>query len=296
LRHIGLEVSVKQLALAFYQTYGLTEDFSQRRGRRFNVGAYRFAARLFIPRIAYAVTLLHRKHEPVDPASPEVVELEKEVAAMAAENEWDKYRRKAGIGTYTLAGLLFILPKVGPLSLVDVKGPSADTEAEYVHSMTVSASVLRRMLTRFTPPEKPGGGTNSATTAANDPRRPEPRANGGGGDAVPLESRDPSHPLPNRDLDTGRVVQPGGYALTDSTFAGLLHRLTQVPTTPIPPGIKEEVQAYYSNLDLPIATKKNPGEWAQVQADLKTLEGMPTSKALEPYPTYGDDAAEGQPQ
>src|ERR1019366_7778484 len=28
LRHVGLEVPVKQLALAFYQTYGLAEDFS----------------------------------------------------------------------------------------------------------------------------------------------------------------------------------------------------------------------------------------------------------------------------
>ena len=28
LRHIGLQVSMRQLALAFYQTYGITEDFS----------------------------------------------------------------------------------------------------------------------------------------------------------------------------------------------------------------------------------------------------------------------------
>ena len=61
------------------------------------------------------------------------------------------------------------------------------------------------------------------------------------------------------------------------------------PTQPIPPGIKEDIQKYYSNLDLPITTKKDPERWKQVLADLNTLAAMPTSTAPEPFPTYGDD-------
>ena len=106
--------------------------------------------------------------------------------------------------------------------------------------------------------------------------------------------RDPLHPLANRDLDTGRVVQPGGYPLTDSTYASLLHKIVQNPTQPIPPGIKEDVQKYYSNLDLPITTKKDPERWKQVLADLNTLAGMPTSTAAEPFPTYGDDQGQDE--
>ena len=106
-----------------------------------------------------------------------------------------------------------------------------------------------------------------------------------------LLSRDPRHPLPNRDLDTGRVVQPGGYPLTDSTYANLLHRLTRQPTLPIPPGIKQDIQAYYANPNAPITTKQNPAKWAQVQADLAILAAMPTSTEPQPYPTYGDDIA-----
>jgi hypothetical protein len=102
--------------------------------------------------------------------------------------------------------------------------------------------------------------------------------------------RAPSHPLPNRDLDTGYVVQPGGYSLTDSTYADLLHRLTRKPEQPVPPGIKEDIQIYYSNPAAPITTKKDASAWAQVQADLVTLAAMPTSTAPEPYPTYGDVA------
>jgi hypothetical protein len=295
LRHIGLEVPVRQLALAYYQTYGLTEDFSVKRGRRFNVRGYRFAVHSFIPRIAYAVTLLHRNHEPAELSTPEKVELENEVAAIAAANDWDAYRRKAGIGTYTLAGLIFILPKIGPLKLVAVKGPTAATEVEYTHSVALSASALRGMLARFTPPQAshPTGASNSSVDS-----RPSPStmiaANDTADQNVLRPSRNPHHPLPNRDLDTGRVVQPGGYSLTDSTFADLLHRLTRQPSQPIPPGIKEDVLAYYANPDSPITTKKDPALWAQVQTDLATLAGMTTSTEPQPYPTYGDDAAATQ--
>ena len=293
LRHIGLEVPVRQLALAFYQTYGLSEDFSGTRGRRFNVRGYRFAVHAFIPRIAYAVTLLHRNHEPPEASTPERVALEKEVDAMAAENNWDAYRRKAGIGTYALAGLIFVLPKIGPLKLVAVKGPTAATEAEYTHSVRLSTVALRGMLARFTPP--PTTRSSAASAAAADTHSEPPpsqplAAKPGASQDVPRQSRDPNHPLPNRDLDTGQVVRPGGYSLTDSTYADLLHRITRQPDQPIPPGIKEDILAYYASPDSPITTKKNPALWEQVQADLATFGGMKTSTAPEPYPTYGDDA------
>ncbi len=280
LRHIGLQVPIKQLALAYYQTYGLTENFSATRGRRFNVRAYRFATRSFIPRIAYAVTLLHRKHEPADPDTPEAIEIRKEAAEIAAENDWQLYRRKAGIGTYTLAGIIFILPKFGALKLVAVKGPTADTEADYIHSVASSNATMHLMLARFTPPSPgsiPAPPTHIPASGTND-----------------LLSKDPRHPLPNRDLDTGRVVQPGGYSLTDATYADLLHRITRQPDQPIPPGIKQDIETYYANPDLPITTKNNPAAWNQVQADLATLNKMTTSTEPEPYPTYGDDAAASQ--
>jgi len=295
LRHIGLQVPLKQLALAFYQTYGLQEDFTLKRGRRVNVSGYRFAVRAFIPRIAYAVTLLHRSHEPADPDTPDAHEIETESALVATENDWEAYRRKAGIGTYALAGLLFVLPKFGALKMVAVKGPTQSTEADYLHSVVLSTAALRRALAGFTPPASTN--TNAAADAAaavptqgvqaqtlpvhpvSTPLRPTTQG--------PRQSSDPRHPLPNRDLDTGRVVQPSGYSLTDETYARLLHLLTRQPTLPIPPGIKEDIQAYYADLTLPFATKNDPRQWAQVQADLVTLVAMPTSNWPEPYPTYG---------
>ena len=199
LRHIGLRVSMQQLSLAFYQTYGLSEQFEGTRRERVNEGGYRFAVRAFIPRIAYAVTLLHRHHEPPDVTTPEAIELHREISEMAAFDDWDAYRHHAGIGTWSLAVFLFIVPKVGPLREVAVRGPTEKTEGEYVHSLAVSVYELRQVLWRFTPP--------AARRKTMLDRRAYPD--------VPVDPRDPNHPLMNRDLDTGCVVRPGGYRLTD---------------------------------------------------------------------------------
>jgi hypothetical protein len=290
LRHIGLGVPLKQLALAFYQTYGVGEDFTNRRGRRVNVNAYRFAVRSFIPRIAYAVAVLHRHRTLPDPTTPDVVELEREAAAVADENNWQAYRKKAGLGTYLLAGFLFVAPKFGQLRMVDIKGPTAQTEADYAQSVARSTAALRTMLARFTPPRKRSqdtavldsnekGAHLAVVKTADKNLAPLPGAEKDG----PVDVR---HPLPNRDLDTGNVVHPGGYSLTDSTYAHLLHLLTRQPSVPIPPGIKVDIQAYYADPNAPITTKKNPQLWAQVQADLGTLSAMSTNPEPEPYPTY----------
>ena len=295
LRHVGLEVPTRQLALAFYQTYGLREDFTDTRRHRVNVTDYRFAVHHFIPRIAYATTLLHRHHEAPEPDDPQLKQLEAEIAVIAKTNDWEQYRRHAGIGTYTLAGFLYILPKIGPLRMVAVKGPTTQTELDYIHSVMQSADELNYALRRFTPP--PATGPTAALAAASDrnsepsPSQPLP-AKPGSYQLIPRQSSDPKHPLPNRDLDTGAPTKPTGYRLTDDTYALLLHRLASTPDTAIPPGIKEDILAYYADLSLPYATKKDPSAWAQLQHDLTVLQTMSTNPAPIPYPTYGDGSGD----
>jgi hypothetical protein len=238
LRHIGLNVPTQQLATAFYDTYGLSEDFSKARSRRINVGGFRFAVRSFIPRIAYALTLLHRSRMPADSMGPELQKLLSEVAQVETENNWDQYRKKAGIGTYALAGLIFIVPKIGPLKLAAIKGPTVATEEEYVRSVNLSTDALGSAMTRL--------GTAHQT-------------------------------LPNRDLDTGAPVHPGGYRLTDETYAKLVHRLVANPNHSVPPGLKGDILNYYADPSAPIYTKKNARKWAQLQSELQTLKTMPVS-------------------
>ena len=294
LRHIGLKVPVKQLALAYYQTYGVNDEFSGRR-RHFNVREYRFAVRTFIPRVAFAVTVLHRRHEPPEPNTPEAAEIAAEITAVSARDNWPHYRRNPGVMTYVLAGVVFVLPKVGPLKLVAVKGPTPATDAEYNHSIAESLTVLRRDLVRFTPPSarRARAGIVAAIHTQPAPMSPSGTA---GNSVVKRLSADNLHPLPNLDLDTGNPVRPGGYPLTDSTYAALLHRLSRQPLQPIPPGIKRNILAYYSNPEAPIKTQQDPEKWAQVQADLTTLAKMSTSTEPQPYPTYAEDAVAGAAQ
>jgi len=223
LRHVGLNVPTQQLATAFYETYGLSEDFSKARLHRVNVGGFRFAVRSLVPRIAYAVTILHRSRMPADSTSPEQLKLEAEVARVAAENNWDHYRKKAGIGTYTLAGFIYIVPKIGPLKPLAIKGPTTQTEEEYVRSVNQCTDALSATVNRFGKPHQT---------------------------------------LPNRDLDTGAPVRPGAYRLTDETYAKLLDRLVADPHHTVPPGLKSDIVNYYADPNAPIHTKKNPQKWA----------------------------------
>ncbi len=305
LRHVGLMVPVEQLALASYQTYGLQEDFSKGRGRRINVRGYRFAVHGFIPRIAYAITLLHRSHEPADISNPELGQLEAEVTAIEKENDWATYRRKPGVGTYMLAGFLYILPKFGALKLAAVKGPTTQTEVEYIHSVLRSTDELNAALRRFTPPPPPApgvaqaSGANPTDTLSIAPSSAAPAAMPQTTTLLPHQSRDPKHPLPDRDLDTGNMVRPAGYRLTDQTYAQLTVRLTAHPELPIPPGVRDNILAYYADLSLPFATRKDPAAWTALQASLVTLRSMPTSAEPAIFPTYTDaasPAADAAPQ
>lgn len=286
LRRIGMQVSMRQLSLAYYQTYGLSTNFSGTRRERVNVGAYRFAVRALIPRVAYALTLIHRHSEPRDADTPEAIALHSEIAAMAAADDWPAYRHHAGIGTWALAGLILIVPKVGALRELAIKGPTPQTEADYVHSLALSVAAMRSMLARFTPPDKRRR-PPPVPPGVSDVQRPAHElARSARAMEVSEVRPDPRHPLPNRDLDTGNVVQPGAYPLTDQTYADLLHTLTRQPNVPIPSGIKEAIEAYYANPNAPITTRKDPQRWAEVEADLATLKNMPTSPWPEPYPTY----------
>ncbi len=236
LRHVGLSVPSRLLAQAFFETYGL--DFEHVLGqRRPVVRGYRFAVRSFLPRIAYAETVLHRNAFPPDQQTEAFRLFERHLADADFENGWEPYRKKAGIGTHMLAWTIAILPKVGPLSMLAIRGPSTQTHELYLESLNNATEALQRLLTTW------------STSGAS---------------------------LPNRDLDTGDRVRPGSYRLTDETYAKLLDTLTHDSQRPLPTGLKPVVLEYYADPAAPISTKKNAKDWARVQEELAVLQRMDT--------------------
>ncbi|MDP9052341.1 MAG: zinc dependent phospholipase C family protein [Acidobacteriota bacterium] len=238
LNHIGFAVSVPLLTRAFYDTYGLDLAKVIRQDPP-NLRGYRYAVRSLLPRVAYAETILHRHRLPPDVTSPALDEFNQEIATLAGENHWDTYHLHAGVGTYLLAGLIFILPKVGPLADLSLKGPTPSAEQDYVNSLMHTATVFRQTLAAAT--------TNGA--------------------------------LPNKDLDTGDLVYPGTYSLEDYTYAQLLHSMTSDPATPIPFGIKQDLLAYFADPEKAKYLKRKPKMLAQVMADLPILQTISTRAA-----------------
>ncbi|WP_254061886.1 zinc dependent phospholipase C family protein [Granulicella sp. L60] len=249
LKHVGLEVPRPLLRKAFFETYGLNlPDIIG--SKETSIRVYRYAVRRFLPNIARAETLLHKKNFPADTPSPDLDDLTKDLLQASADNDWEAYRKAPGFRSHLYAGFIFILPKVGTLKLLAIKGPTQQTEGFYIKSLNRSITALRLVLTNY--------------------------------DNI-------DHYISNRDLDTGAVVKPGAYPLTDKTYAQLLAYLTKQPANPVPAQLKHDIIAYYADPNAPISTKNNPSQWATVQANLKTLDTMPTVGDLDAVTHFMDD-------
>jgi hypothetical protein len=232
------------LRKAFFETYGLNlPDIIGT--KETSIRVYRYAVRRFLPNIARAETILHKKNFPSDMPSPDLDELNKDLLQASTDNNWEAYRKNPGFRSHLYAGWLYILPKVGTLKLLAIKGPTAQTEDLYIKSMNRSIKSLRFVLINFDRIERY---------------------------------------IPNRDLDTGLVVKPGGYPLADRTYAKLLDMITQHPDKVVPNQLKHDLLGYYADPQAPITTKKDLKKWAQVQENLKTLETMKTIGELDPLP------------
>jgi hypothetical protein len=238
LRFIGLRVPVRLLAEAFEDTYSLRlRDVLG--PERPAVRSYRTSVRSFLPRVAHAETVLHRNDFPPDIPDAEFQRFLDAIARSDFQTVWNKYRRTPGVQTRLLALLIRIVPKIGVLSELAIKIPTQDTQQLYIKSVNRSVDLYGSFLKQL--------------------------------------SDSPSISIPDRDLDTGEKSKPGAYALTDKTYANLLHRLTTDGQGHVRPGLKQDILNFYADLNAPFATKKNKKAWAQVLKDLAALRAMPAS-------------------
>ena len=244
LNHIGLAVPRRLVERAFYETYGLSlrEVLGPERPA---ITSYRRSVRSFVPRFAHAETVLH-KNFPPDIEDEAFQHFEHEVEHADFQKHWANNRRHPGFITHLVAIAIFILPKVGPLSDLSIRGPEKQTQQWYMRSVDDTMKRFRSILHEV---------------------REHP--------ATVIE-------LPNSDLDTGNPIQPGTYALTDETYAALLHRITVNPGRTVPPGVRRDLLGFYSDPNAPIATKANAEAWERVQQELAVLKKMPLRESPPP--------------
>ncbi len=234
---VGFNVPRHLLERAFFQTYGL--QLRNVLGRpRPAIQSYRSAVRAWLPKFAQAEVLIHTNDFPREDDTPAFHKFITRQARAAADDRWNRFSRKPGFEVHVIAIVIRILPKIGPISNLAIRGPNTETNRWYIESMNRSTDDYERLLGELT----------------KDPRKT-------------LE-------LPDRDLDTGNLITPGSYPLTDKTYAQLLGRLTAQPNRAVPAGLRENILAFYSDPNAPITTKKNSAAWKRVQAELPVLRGM----------------------
>ena len=242
-RRIGLRVPHRLLEQAFFETYGLTFTGVMGKTGRASIRSYRTSIRNFIPGFAKAEIVLHRSKFPRDdPQSFESVR--PYLLHVPYLPAWATAYRDPSIVQHMLAGVIWILPPIGAVRILKIRGPRTETEDLYYSSLKRTLTMYERRLDelRLLPAMRLG--------------------------------------LPNRDLDTGDWTKPGAYGLTDQTYAQLLWEITEKQQNPVPPGLKQDILNYYAMPDAPITTKRHPGDWKRVQRDLARLREMPARAAL----------------
>ena len=237
MKFIGFQTPRELLERTFKVTYGF--DIHGLFGRtQLALHTYRSAVRSFIPAFAGAEIVLHGKQFTADADSPESETFIRQLKQADYERHWAYTYRKPGIRLHLLAIVVKIIPKFGPAAMLAIKIPNVETETLYIQSVNRAVETYRRLLGEL---------------------RENPRA---------------TLDLPNRDLDTGAKVKPGGYALTDKTYAKLVKRLTADKSLVLPRGLREDVLDYYADPNARITTRRNKRAWRKLTSELETLKQM----------------------
>ncbi len=236
LRHVGFRVPRKLVERAFKRTYGI--EAHEIIGRAHPaLRSYRWAVRTFIPAFAEAEVVLHHRQFLPDRHDLEFDLYASRVADTIFERHWQKAFKGPGVGSHLLAVVVWILPKIGPISLLAIKIPNSETQQWYVRGVNNTVDRFEIILNNL----------------KNDSKAPL---------------------LPDLDLDTGRKELPGAYRRTDETYAALLRRLTAVPNRELPPGVRENILAFYSHANAQRAWESEGHSWTKILKQLEILRGM----------------------
>jgi hypothetical protein len=87
-------------------------------------------------------------------------------------------------------------------------------------------------------------------------------------------------------LDSGNVTKAAEYSLTDDTYATLLAQLSERNFDRTSPELRDNILQFYSDLSVPIETKKDQPRWQGVLTALDQL------KSVAPVPVVAGAPAE----
>jgi hypothetical protein len=229
---IGFEVDRDLLDKAFFAVYALhLKDIFSDQDLAF--GSYRHAVSHTIPtatRVAWKL-----KEKDIEAAQPGITRRKflYNISHASYEREWKREYRKPGFFTVVLAGVLRIVPKVGPLKALAFKAPTPETSRMFELSFERTLDFYRKLIV-------------SAS-------------------AGQLQIAD-------LNLDTGGPVVAGQYALADRAYAQLARKLADRDPANVPDALRRNILAFYGNAPTSLAASEKPADWSKTQAAVDKLK------------------------
>jgi hypothetical protein len=229
---IGFQVSKPLLERVFPVVYGM--DLKDVLTHEdLAIGSYRFAIGQLIPRMTQVALQTHKKDLIREKPDFAKKEFLYRLSRTSYEKEWGKDYTKPGVGTRILSTLLRYMPRIGPFKGLGFDNPTPQTEDLYIKSINTTVDQYHVFLEQV---------------------------------------RTDTLVLPNCDLDSGAPTKAAEYSLTDDAYAKLLSQLADRKFDRTSPELRDNILQFYSDLTLPIETKKEQDDWQKVLTELDQLK------------------------
>jgi hypothetical protein len=243
---IGFQVSKPLLERVFPVVYGV-ELKDVLTHEDLAIGSYRFAVSRLIPHMTEVALQTHKKDLMRETPDFAKKKFLYRLSRSDYEKQWGKDYVKPGVGTRILSTLLRYMPRIGPFKGLAFENPTPQTEDLYFKSINRTVDQYRAFLE---------------------------------------EVRTDSLALPNADLDTGDATKAAEYSLTDETYANLLAQLSARKFDRTSPELRGNILTFYSDLSVPIETKKDPARWQSVLTSLDQLRLAIPAGVVAASPAY----------
>jgi hypothetical protein len=241
---IGFQVSKPLLERTFPIVYGL-ELKDVLTHEDLAIGSYRFAVGRMIPEMTKIALRTHKKDMMKETPNLAKKKFLYRLSRSDYEKEWGKDYKKDGFKTRVFAILLRYMPKVGPFKALAFNNPTPQTEDMYFKSINTTVDQYRMFLEQV---------------------------------------RSDSLEIANYDFDSGKETKAAEYSLTDDTYAKLLGQLAERKFDFTSPDLRENILNFYSDLSLPLETKKDSARWQSVLSSLDQLKLVAPTPVLAASP------------
>jgi len=243
---IGFQVSKPLLERTFPIVYGVQLK-DVLTHEDLAIGSYRFAVSRMIPEMTKIALRTHKKDMMKETPSFAKRNFLYRLSRSDYEKEWGKDYQKDGLKTRIFSVVLRYMPKIGPFKALAFNNPTAQTEEMYFKSINTTVDQFRIYLQQV---------------------------------------RAGSLELANCDFDTGKITKAAEYSLTDETYEKLLGQLTEKKFVLTSPDLRENILNFYSDLSVPLETKKDAARWQSVLLDLDQLKLTTPALVLAATPSH----------